>query len=146
MIRQILVSIGPHPVPGMKRPQFSLRVLFIVIAIVCLAFGWLVMATSGPANWRNYNKIKIGMAEADVDALLGGPGEELAPLTYEDVQSDEQRILLSHTWPHYERNWLSNSHMITLLFDRQHSQVVAKYYKRAPDTSWPSRIADWIGL
>ncbi len=128
------------PGPNRRWFRFSLATLLILTAIVGLALAYFANSPR-----RRYEAIEIGMPLEKVEAILGSPGQELSPLTYIDVEVNEQADRLIESWPHTQRDWIFGSHMvsITLGSDRR---VVAKYYKRSPDSGAISRLLDRTGL
>jgi hypothetical protein len=107
---------------------------------------WAVQFGSDAVGWGTYSRIQIGMTEAEVEALLGGPGEEPpVPLYYKELHAHEQPELLLKSAPHTYRHWRSDSHMISVVVGHQ-GRVVAKSYSRAPDDSLLRRFLDWFGL
>jgi len=127
---------------GLKRCLYAL----VAVALACVVFLiWALLTASDTVSRGNYNKIHVGMTEAQVEALLGVPGEELAPLTYEDVHADEQPGLLLRSFPHRLRHWRSGTHMITVVLDSE-GRVVGKSYSRDSGVGLPRRIIDWLGL
>jgi hypothetical protein len=93
---------------------------------------------------RNYNKIRIGMPRAEVAAIMGSDGEDLAPLTYEDVVFEEDLSLALRSGLK-TASWFDKTHMISVIYDTD-GAVLFKYYKRAKDVNQFQRILDWIGL
>jgi hypothetical protein len=133
------------------RRRFSIRDLLWLTVPVAMGVGCILLlarsaATArGPANRGNYDKIKIGMTEVEVESLLGAPGEELAPLTYQDIRADEPREVLLQSASHALRHWVGDSHMITVIFDPQR-KVVGKSYLHDQNVGPLRRIVDWLGF
>jgi hypothetical protein len=86
------------------------------------------------------------MARAEVEAILGGPGDELGRLEYDDIQAEERLNLLRGSSTGGElRHWKNDAHQVTVIYDAN-GRVAAKYYSRAPDVWIGRRILDWLGL
>jgi hypothetical protein len=139
--------VKPRVEEGVMRwaPIGVKRCLYLLAAVTIALLMWAVLPPHASVSRGNYNKIRVGMTEAEVEALLGGPGEDLAPLTYEDVHVDELPPLQLHSLPYRLHHWRSNTHMITVIFDRE-GRVAGKTYSRDPTVSFLRRFIDWLGL
>jgi hypothetical protein len=119
-----------------------------MLAVVCLgvfaafALRWKIW---NGVNRANFDRIQVGMAEAEVEAIMGGPGEELAWLDQEDLAVDERLSLLVRCPPEKLRCWHSAGHQISVSYVAT-GHVVSKYYTRHPESGFLSRFFDWLGL
>lgn len=116
----------------------------LVVAIVLVVLAETRHAT---VNRSNYNKISIGMHEAEVDALFEQPPVDLAPLNFQDVVYDETRenLLTKYPPPHTIKSWQGGRYLISVCLDRN-GRVASKYYQRVPNPSVLDRVADWFGM
>lgn len=130
-----------------RRFQFSLRLLLAVVLCIAVVFGGLIATRDAVINRSNYNKLRLGMTESAVDALLPGTSVDLAPLNFEDVTFVESAQALQEEYPppHKLRSWKGDKYLISTVFDR-HGRLAAKYYQRAPDASMIDHFADWLGI
>jgi hypothetical protein len=83
------------------------------------------------------------MPRTEVEAIMGGDGQRLVPLTYEDVVFEEDLSLAARAGLDMG-SWFDKTHMITVIYDTN-GTVLFKYYKRAKDVSQLQRILDWLG-
>jgi hypothetical protein len=119
----------------------------VLLAATLLVAGFLVWCGSGRVSRANYNRIRIGMTQPEVEAILGGPGREIGPLGWEDVHVVEDiQVILSAPPPQSNRFWAIETRLIDVVFDGQ-GRVVAKYYQRHPEkVRGIQRLVDWLGL
>jgi hypothetical protein len=119
-----------------------------MLAVVCLgvfaafALRWKIW---NGVNRANYDRIQVGMAEAEVEAIMGGPGEKLAWLDQEDLAVDERPSLLIGCPVENMRCWHSAGHQISVSYDAT-GHVVSKYYTRPQESGFLQRFFDWLGL
>lgn len=159
-LRERLLEANPHhmirPNPSfeeaMQAPDVQVHFRRWLLLAVTLALAGIAGAIflCGRASWpvtrANYNRIKIGMTETEVEAILGGPGEELGPLNNEDIHADERPLLIARSpLPHDLRMWTSATHKISVIFDGNRN-VVSKSYSRPAAANLPQRIIDWLGI
>jgi hypothetical protein len=127
---------------GFKGIGFALGIAMLLASLVtCL------ICTCYPTrvSQGSYRKLKIGMPRSEVEAILGGPGDELGRLEYDDVQAEERLDLLRGSSAFELRYWKNDTHQITVIYDAN-GRVATKYYKRAPDVWIGRRFLDWLGL
>ncbi len=131
----------------MRRPRFTLRLLFATILGIAGVLGVLTATRERVANRSNYNQIQLGMSRSEVETLLGDNPIELAPLDFEDVTFVEspEDLLFKYPPPHTLHNWKGETYMISIILDRD-GRVGAKYYQRTPNASIIDRLADWFGI
>jgi hypothetical protein len=116
---------------------------FVCLAVVMVPVFWL--HRTGGVSRGNYNQIRIGMTEAEVESILGGPGDELGLLGREDVHAEEPRELLLTHWPQKQRCWQDDTHQINVEYDAS-GRVVARSYTRNPEAGFVTRLLDRLGL
>jgi hypothetical protein len=121
--------------------------LTILLGVTLFMVGYVALGRSGPVTRANYNRIQIGMSQSNVEAIIGGPGAELAPLGWDDIHFvEDSPTILAAPWPHNVRSWATETHRIGVLFDGK-GNVIGKYCQRHPDkTSRFERVIDWLGL
>jgi hypothetical protein len=73
--------------------NFTLTMIGLASAIIAAAPLWVEVATD-PINAANFARIKTGMSRAEVEKILGGPGEEFPG----------ERVDLSLSWQGRGRN------------------------------------------
>jgi hypothetical protein len=131
-------------IPVTRRPFFVLAVAALAIGMICWVL--LVNTSSGPATRAHYNRIRAGMTEADIEVILGAPGDKLGPLGYDDIIVEENPdAIVRSPLPHTIRCWVSDSHKIDVIFDGE-EKAIAKYYSRPPGAGSLQRTIDWLGF
>ena len=130
--------------PGRSR---RLKLLLVVLCFAALLTGGLAWIwVPGRVSRANYNRIEIGMSEAEVTSLMGRPPVELAPLGYEDVHAVENlQTILESPWPRTVRSWTTETHKVNVVLDGT-GKVVSKSYSRRPDAGAVARLLDTLGL
>jgi hypothetical protein len=121
---------------------FSLLVVVVVLGLVTV-FG-RTMIRNG-VNRANYNRIEVGMTEAEVQAIMGRPSSELPWLDQDDIVFDERPDLLLRSPPEKGQFWQSGQHQLSVWYDAS-AHVVSKYYTRHPEVGIFQRFLDWLGL
>lgn len=120
----------------------------VLIAVLCsallLAFGLRGMIRNG-INRANYDRIQVGMARAEVEAIMGGPGGDLPWLDQQDIAVDERVPLLLRSPPEKVECWQSGNHQIVVWYNT-HGESVSKYYTRHKETGFFQRLSDWMGI
>src|SRR5437868_6250457 len=120
---------------------------YVLLALALSVIGGagltaLYFRAGGSVSRANYNSIRTGMTLAEVEAVLGGPGDKLGPLGYEDIHVDEQRVvILESPQPLSIRTWESETHKITVLIDGN-GRVIGKSYSRPPGASVLRKVMD----
>jgi len=119
-----------------------------LIAVVCfgLVLGYCLrsMFRNG-VNRANFNRVQVGMTQAEVEAIMCRPGESLGWIGTEDIAADERHSLLLRSPPRRGECWQSGTHQLSVWYDAQ-GEVVCKYYSRLPETGRLERFLDWAGL
>ena len=124
------------------------RLLFLVLTILLVgsAVGfWFWVNTRGPVTRAYYNQIQVGMTLAEVEAIMGSPGDNLPRLCGHDVARDESSQLLFAIVPENVRCWKSATHEISVYYDAER-RVIGKYYTRYSEVSMLQRLLDWLGI
>src|SRR4051794_8889707 len=68
----------PPPSAAGRKDVRAWLVAGVALAVVCLLFvGPLTEFKPDRVSWRNYERINQGMTLAEVEALVGGPGQEI---------------------------------------------------------------------
>jgi hypothetical protein len=120
----------------------------VLLAVLCsallLAFGLRGMIRNG-VNRANYERIQVGMARAEVEAIMGGPGGDLPWLGQEDIAVDERLPLLLHNSPEKVECWQSGNHQIIVWYNAR-GESVSKYYTRHEDTGLLQRFLDCVHI
>lgn len=129
---------------GTKSQPILIGLLAIATVVALAATIVWLLNVRGNATRAHYDKIRPGMAIAEVEAILGAPSDDLPPLSYQDIHAAES-ALQNHPPPHELRFWMNNTHMITVIIDRQ-GRVAGKSYSGDPDRSALRRLIDWLGL
>jgi hypothetical protein len=97
-------------------------------------------------NRANYERIRVGMSQAEVEAIMGRrPGVDLPWLGLEDIVFDERPRLLLHSPPEEGQWWQSGHHQLSVWYDAS-GHVVSKYYARHADVGTLQRFLDWLGI
>jgi hypothetical protein len=103
-------------------------------ALIAVAGGlvliWLVMNTT-PTFRQKYEMIRIGMTEAQVRTVLGDPYHGVVPLSFEDIDVEEDLGFLERTIPHTVIYWRIKYYLVAVIFDSQ-KKVVGKSLARDP--------------
>jgi hypothetical protein len=92
----------------------------------------------------NYDKIRPGMTLAEVVHILGVPSNDLPPLSYEDIYSDESQ-LWKYPPPHEIRFWDDGTFMITIVID-SNGYIAAKSFSRGRNLGLIRRILNYLGF
>lgn len=129
------------------RLRFIVRFLLAVLLFVAIAFAAVVATRESRINRSTYNRIVIGMADAEVDQVLQQSPVDLAPLNLHDVAYDEsmENLLTRYPTPHTIKSWQGDRYLISVCLDKN-GRVASKYFKRTPNPSLLDRIADWFGI
>ena len=132
-----------HRTLTVRRGRFLVGMLALLGGAVLF---YLCQRSSGPVTRANYDRIRMAMTLADVETLLGCPGEELGPLGFEDLHADEQLpLILQAPQPHRLRSWTSTRHKISVIFDGG-QRVIGKSFSRSPGANSLHKLLDWLGL
>jgi hypothetical protein len=99
----------------------------VLVALAMVSAGWLWFGTSGTFSRLNYERIQPGMSLAQIEQLLGEPGESLEEqyVTHVVDRSDEQRREkpVIHGEKYYR--WRKKALCIIVSFE---NEVVAEKY------------------
>jgi hypothetical protein len=120
----------------MTRRTRRLLLLGLAIGMAGIAVAVALWLLRSPVNRDNFAKIEEGMALAEVEALLGGPGQRILVRTGDTGRG----ILHGRTW----RRWEAGDVVITLSFDAD-DNVVGKSIDEWR-TSSLDRLRRWLGL
>jgi hypothetical protein len=93
---------------GMRRRRL-LRGVGAATLLVVAGFGllvWIMTPTPG-VTWDNFHRLRLGMTEKDVSAILGAPSK-----TFEEKNRDGSKFIFSRYWRGEEVN-------ISLVFSPQ---------------------------
>jgi hypothetical protein len=109
-------------------------------ALAGLAVGGRITAGPHPVNQENFERIRVGMTRAEVEAILRCPPGDYATVEY--IPEFCGFTLAGAT------RWISNDGEVRIWFD-QHGRVERAHYFELIVRSRPSlleRIQAWLGL
>jgi hypothetical protein len=124
----------------------ALAAAVIVPAVLDLHAYRPKLARNRLITWEHYRGVKLGMSQAEVEAILGGPPG--------DYRTDER---ISY-WDYFEaglsphdvvarrESWYGNDGQITLGFDEE-GRVLRRGFAspvRSPPSSLAQRVRDWL--
>jgi hypothetical protein len=125
-----------------------LLALLVAVGALTVVLAWLPYGT--PVTRENCERIKEGMTEAEVRAILGKPWDDSwldpDPPSYSDVEEAKslwtERALSNARGPLYICSWFGNDLGLYVYFDRDHQAVTTEFYSYADrPRSWlPARV------
>jgi hypothetical protein len=139
----------------MKR---KLKWLAIVLAVLLLGFGTaLFLWPSDPITAESWKRIRLGMTEKEVEAILGGPGMSFdaqnflkqlpqAPFLFEDPHLEEPADKGLFVVGDRNKLWSGRRGMIEIEFDNE-NRVCWKSFQgmRWTNGGILDRLRDWLG-
>lgn len=124
----------------MKRRLVWVGIAVCLALAVCLS-AWL-LSRPHPVNRANFQRIQVGMTLAEVEDILGPPGDHAGVIYL-------SRCRLSGRWPESERDdqgagfeWMSNEGEIAIWFDEDRRVAKTRFWE--PQVCQPPVILDRI--
>jgi hypothetical protein len=106
------------------------RLLICLTALgIAVAVGVYLLLPRSAINHNNFERIRLGMARAEVEAILSGPGrDESTRAPVEDLRNER---VISHggvvgPGPFESPQWRSNDAVIWIYFDRDGKVVYSQ--------------------
>jgi hypothetical protein len=131
----------------MNRKRIIVAALVLAIFLNALGFFIIPMLTRSKINKDNFERIRIGMSEEEVDAILGGPERDETNGDYAGARFDRY-IKASTGWsdPRWKR-WVSKNGSIDVQFDEQR-QVCYRDFQEVRYVGWTlyQRAKMFLGL
>jgi len=88
-------------------------------------------------------RIRPGMSQADVEAILGGPPGEYGP----ESVSVESRSMAIPEFPKREQTWIAGYLAISVLFDADGKVLQSRESRRMiGDETWNDKVRRWFRL
>lgn len=126
----------------MKR---RLLLILVILAFGILASGvvwWVFSERSCPITQENYERIKNGMTESDVIAILG-PQKEIPDGRYPRRQTPT--IIDFEKFPS-KKTWSGKDNYITVLFGSDNLVGQKRFGEFWPERTYFEKIRQWLGI
>src|SRR5262249_14959883 len=125
-----------------------IQLLHLLVAIAAFALLgaigalWLFRSMNAkPAFTEELSaKIKPGMTEQEVEAIVGCPPGDYTTRPYDDPPTLRGAFFLSKSVIH--RVWISDSGRIAVFFNKQGVVIDVEFWRVHPDATWIERILD----
>ena len=120
-------------------------------SLLCLitaatVFTHFTLSSRTAITYENYERIEIGMTQAEVEAILGGPARNES--TDDTIPDDEDELLhyVLKCFDSHKRDLLWSSNSAIIRIDFHHQRVVSSDCVRVHPENALEKLCRWLGL